>query len=124
MSWKRSRKKRLVLSLICVGVVSTTAYAYTAGTNVSTSTAGAGANTISGYAVSNLQYTLNSADATHVDSVTFTISPTNATSVSAQLASGGPWYPCTNSAGNVSCTTTSPQASATTSNQLTVVAAQ
>jgi hypothetical protein len=55
--------------------------------------------------------------------VAFTIAPTAGT-VKVQVVSGGSWYACTNTAGSVTCATTSPQATAATVNQLTVVAAQ
>ena len=63
-------------------------------------------------------------DADEPRSVAFTISPAAATTVKAQLASGGSWYSCTNTAGSVICNTTSPQATVAAATQLTVVAAQ
>jgi len=68
-------------------------------------------------------YTLNAANPQNVDQVAFTIAPTTGT-VKVQVVSGGSWYACTNTAGSVTCATTSPQATAATVNQLTVVAAQ
>jgi hypothetical protein len=44
--------------------------------------------------------------------------------VKVQLAAAGAWYSCTNTAGAVSCTTTSPQATVLSATQLTVVAVQ
>jgi hypothetical protein len=112
------------VALACAGVVSGGAYAYTAANNVPASNAGSGTGAISGYAVSSLSYTLNANDTRNVDSVSFSISPTNAQTVTAQLAASSSWYACTNSSGSVSCATTSPQATAVGSTQLTVNAAQ
>jgi hypothetical protein len=99
-------------------------YAYAASNTVPSTTAGAGSGTISGYTVSNVAYGLNATTPTNLDQVTFTIAPTTATTVKAQLASAGTWYSCTNTAGSVTCNTTSPQATVAAATQLTVVATQ
>ncbi len=104
------------------GVLALGAYAYTASNTVPASNAGTGAGTISGYTVSSISYTLNGTDPRDVDAVTFSISPTDADKVNAQLVSGGAWYSCVNTSGSVSCDTTSPQATAAAADQLTVVA--
>jgi hypothetical protein len=119
----RGRSLRLATALVVAGVVGVGAYAYTASNSVPATQAGEGATAISGYTTSAVQYTLNSSDPTKIDAVAFTISPTTGT-VKAQLVSSGSWYSCTNSSGSVSCATTSPQATVSTANQLTVVAAQ
>ncbi len=124
MSWKLSRSRRLIVALLCAGIVSGAAYSYTASNTVPATGAGFGNGTISGYTISGLGYTLNSTDPSLVDAVAFTISPTNAGSVYAQLAAGGPWYSCANVGGSVTCATTSPQGTATGSTQLTVVSVQ
>lgn len=124
MSWQRSRSKRLIVTLIVAGIVSTAAYTYTATNTVSTTHAGAGTGTISGYTVNSVDYTLDGSDPQNLDSVTVTLSPTGATHVNIQLAAGGPWYSCSLLGGQWSCNTTSPQATAVGSTQLTVVAAQ
>jgi hypothetical protein len=99
-------------------------FAYAASNTVPNTTAGAGSGTISGYTISNVAYGLNSTTPTNLDSVTFTISPATATTVKAQLASAGTWYSCSNTAGSVTCNTTSPQATVAAATQLTVVATQ
>jgi len=119
----RGRSLRLATALVVAGVIGVGTYAYTASNSVPATQAGEGATAISGYTTSGVQYTLNGTDPTKIDAVTFTISPTTGT-VKAQLVSAGSWYSCTNSSGTVSCATTSPQATVTTANQLTVVAAQ
>lgn len=105
------------------GVLALGAYAYTASNTVPASRAGTGSGAITGYTVSGITYTLDSTTPTNLNAVAFTISPTAAATVRAQLASGGAWYACVNTAGSVSCDTTSPQATVAAATQLTVVAA-
>jgi hypothetical protein len=119
----RRKRHRYLLAAAVAAVVAPAAYAFTAANTVPNSNAGSGSGTISGYTVSNVSYTLNASNPQNVDQVAFTISPTTGT-VKAQLVSGGSWYACTNTAGSVTCATTSPQATAAGVNQLTVVAAQ
>jgi len=99
-------------------------YAYAATNTVPGSTAGAGSGVISGYTVSNVAYTLNTTTPTNLDQVAFTIAPIATSTVKVQLAPAGSWYSCSNTAGSVTCNTTSPQATAAAATQLTVVAAQ
>ncbi len=99
-------------------------FAYAATNTVPGSSAGAGSGAISGYTVSSIAYTLNATTPTNLDQVAFTIAPTAATTVKAQLAAGGAWYSCANTTGSVTCNTTSPQATAAAATQLTVVASQ
>jgi len=117
-------RKRLVLVTLLALVAASATYAYAAANTVPSSSVGAGSGTISGYTVSGVSYTLNATTPTNLDSVAFTIAPTTASVVKAQLASGGTWYTCTNTAGSVTCNTTSPQATAAAATQLTVVATQ
>jgi hypothetical protein len=98
------------------------AYAYTASNTVPTTAAGLGATAISGYTVSGVGYSLNTSTPSNIDAVTFSLSPTAASTVKAQLVTGGAFYSCTNTAGSVSCATTSPQATVAAANQLTVLA--
>lgn len=53
-------------------VLAAGAYAYTAGNTVDASHAGDGAAAISGYAVTGIQYTLDAADPSVIDAVSFT----------------------------------------------------
>jgi hypothetical protein len=91
---------------------------------VPSSQAGAGSGAISGYTVTNIAYTVDSTTPTNLNQVAFTIAPTAATTLKAQLAPGGAWYSCANAAGSVTCAMTSPQATVAAATQLTVVAAQ
>ena len=124
MRSRRLRRQGLLLSAVLVVALSIGGYAFTASNTVPNASLGQGSNTISGYTVSAVAYNLNGANPSNLDSVSFTISPTTATSVKAQLASGGTWYSCTNTAGAVSCATSSPQATAALATALNVVASQ
>jgi hypothetical protein len=103
-------------------VVALGAYVYAAANTVPATAAGAGSAAISGYTVSGVSYTLNASNPANIDAIQFDISPTAAATVKTQLATGGPWYVCANTSGSVSCSTTSPQATVASANQLTVVA--
>lgn len=121
------RSKRILLGLAAVAIVATVVgagSAFTASNTVPNASVGQGSNTISGYTISGEAYTINAANPLDVDAVTFTISPSTATVVKAQIASGGAWYACINTAGSVSCTTTAPQATTLAANALNVVASQ
>ena len=117
------RRRTVVVALLALAVACGV-YAYAATNTVPNSNAGSGSGTISGYTVSSIAYTLNSTTPTNLDQVAFTIAPTTTSTVKVQLAAAGSWYSCTNTAGSVTCNTTSPQATAAGATQLTVVAAQ
>lgn len=130
MRGRRRRPKRMPQSLAFVWLLATAlgctgGWAYAAANTVaSAGAAGQGSAAINPYAVSGVAYTLDVNSPQNIDQVAFTLAPTAASSTKAQLASGGSWYGCTDSSGNVSCTTTVPQATATTANKLTIVAGQ
>ena len=83
-----------------------------------------GSSAISGYTASSVAYGLNASNPSNIDSVSFTLSPAAAATVKIQLVSGGSWYDCSNSGGSVSCGTTSPLATVSAANTLTVLAVQ
>ena len=124
MKASRTRRRALLISAVLAVVLSIGGYAFTASNTVPNASLGQGSNTISGYTVSSVAYNLNASTPSNVDSVTFTIAPTTATSVKVQLAPAGTWYSCTNTSGSVSCATTSPQATAAAATALNVVASQ
>jgi hypothetical protein len=125
MSWRRRKHRRFLAAAVAAGVLGLGAYVFTASNTVPASNAGSGANSISGYTISAVSYTLNTTNPQNVDQVAFTISPAGATTVKAQLVTGGTWYACVNSSGSVTCNTTvGTQATAATANNLTVVASQ
>ena len=112
--------RRLAVALFVALLVAMTALV-----TVPASAAGAGSGAISGYTVSNIAYGLNSTNPQNLDQVSFTIAPATAGTVKVQLASGGTWYSCTNTAGSVTCNTTvGSQATVAAATQLTVVATQ
>ena len=114
--------KSLIGTAAAVAVIAGGSYAFTASNTVPTTQAGQGTGTVSGYTVTSVAYGLNASTPTNIDTVSFTISPASATTVKAQLASGGSWYSCTNTTGSVSCATTSPQLTVATAATLNVVA--
>jgi hypothetical protein len=124
MKASRMRRRALLISAALAVVLSIGGYAFTASNTVPNASLGQGSNTISGYTVSSVAYNLNAANPANLDSVSFTIAPTTATSFKVQLAAAGTWYSCINTAGSVSCATTSPQATALIATALNVVASQ
>jgi hypothetical protein len=118
------RRRRTVIVVLLAVALGAGAFAYAATNTVPGSTAGSGSGAISGYTISSVSYTLNATTPTNLDQVAFTIAPTAASTIKAQLAAGGTWYSCTNAAGSVTCNTTSPQATVAAATQLTVVATQ
>ena len=122
MSFLRVSRTRVVVVSVAALLLSIGVYAYAASNTVPGTQAGSGSGAISGYTVSSVAYGLNATTPTNLDQVTFTLAPTAAGTVKAQLAAGGTWYTCSNTAGSVTCNTTSPQATAAAATQLTVVA--
>ncbi len=117
-----SSMRRLAAGLLiaCAVSVGGAAHAFTASNTVPNSRAGDGTSTVSGYTISGVVYNLNATTPTNVNSVSFTIAPTTATTVRAKLA--GTWYACVNVAGTVTCATTSPQATVAAIASLEIVA--
>lgn len=114
--------KSLVGMLATVAVVAGGSYAFTASNTVPATKAGQGSAAISGYTITGASYTLNPATPTNIDAINFTISPASTLAVKAQLVPGGTWYSCTNTAGSVTCATTSPQLTVAAAATLNVVA--
>ena len=116
------RRFRYIAAALAAILVAVGAYAFTASNTVPATNAGSGSNTISGYTVSNVGYTLNS-DPTKLDAVTLTLDKAAGTVKIQVDTTGGAWYACTHLTGfNWSCATTSPQATVAPADQLTVVA--
>jgi hypothetical protein len=124
---KRSRRP-VILSLLLAGAVLAVGIGAGRALTASipawgTTSAGIGAVGVSAYTVSSIAYNRNSVSPQNVDSVTFTISPTNATTIKITFA--GNTYSCSGTS-SVTCATTSPQALASTAStgNLVVVAVQ
>lgn len=113
---------RITLAIAIAIAVAIATYALTASNTVPGSNAGIGSGAVSGYTVSSISYTLNGSSPQNIDQVAFTISPSSATTVKAQVTTAGSWYSCVNASGSVTCNTTSPQATVAAADQLTVVA--
>ncbi len=114
------------LSLL-VAALAGAGFSLTASNTVPESKGGEGAGVISGYNVASVHYTLNASDPSKVDSVSFSLdsAPVAGSTIKARIdSSGTTWYTCTNVGVNVTCNTTSPQATATSANELRVVIAQ
>ncbi|HNP69997.1 MAG TPA: hypothetical protein PLO33_01890 [Kouleothrix sp.] len=122
---------RIAIALGLLVLLSATAYGFAASNTVPENGAGDGQATISGYAVTNVTYTLNATTPTNLDKVEFDVAPSAGadppTTVRVKLiSSGSTWYSCTapTTGTTWSCATTSPSVTASAVNQLQVVAAQ
>ena len=100
----RFRIFKVLVFVIISLIFTTTAYAFAATNTVPNSYAGEGAGTVSGYTVSNLQYNLNAAIPSNIDSVQFTLNAA-ATSVQVRLVTTGSYFSCTNVGLNWTCLT-------------------
>jgi hypothetical protein len=123
------RNFKVLLIALVVMIVAGSAYAFAAAnTGIPNVKAGEGVGTVSGYAISNVAYTLNTDDASKIDKVTFT-TDAEATVVKIKLVtSGSTWYSCADTAtAGLSWTcdtdaTPGPQATVATMTGLTIVA--
>ncbi len=117
-----SRAFKVLLIALVAFVFAGIATAFAAANTVPGTYAGDGSGAISGYTVSNIEYTLNNTNPADIDAVSFTLSAT-ARTVRIQLSSNGTWYSCSNTSGNNwSCTTSG--ASVLNATSLRVVAVQ
>ena len=113
--------------LVLGAALATVAYAAAAANTVPAGKVGDGANTISGFVISGVHYTLNAVDPTNIDQVDFEVdsAPPAGSTIRIQLVAGsGTWYDCINVGTSVSCGTTVPQATAVSADELRVVIAQ
>jgi hypothetical protein len=120
----RRRFFSLGLVLIAILAGAMLGRAATAANTVPAGRVGQGSQATSAYTISAVGYTLDPSNPRNVSQVAFTVSPSTARIVKARLNNAGSWYSCTNSAGSVTCATTSPAIGATSANNLTVVATQ
>jgi hypothetical protein len=120
--------KRLlaVAALITVGALGFTAYAFTASNTMpATTAAGSGSMAVSGYTITNIDYTLNNANPNNIDQVEFDMNPNTAADATLRLNAGG-WtaYACTVAAGHATCdTTVGTQATVAPTTNLEIIAA-
>ncbi len=125
--------RSLLAVFAAVVVVGTASYGFLAAANgLPTGThAGAATVPVGGYTVSNLSYTYDSSNPDDITKVEFTLDDAAAV-VHLQLAAGGSWYACSENAGLTAsataphtvwdCDTTSPQATVTSQDEVSVVA--
>jgi hypothetical protein len=117
---------RYLPALMLILILVASAFAFAAANVVPESGAGDGSGTISGYTVSNIDYTLN-ADPTLVDTVEFDIAPTagaNTPRVVTIQLNGGSWYSCTVAAGHATCDVSAGSVTVLSATNLRVVAAE
>ena len=103
--------RRLIL-LGVFGLLAVLTYGFAANNTVPASNAGDGSNAISGYAVSNVHYSLNSGNPSVLTNITFTVTPGLAAGGATRISldSGSTWLTCTSSGpgptSNITCSTT------------------
>lgn len=109
MFFRRFLNYRTATVILLALIISAVAYGFAAGNTVPESGAGDGSGTISGYDITNIQYSLLGSDPTKVASVSFDVSPTAgasaATVVEITIDGGTSWVSCTG-AGSWTCTFT------------------
>ena len=111
---------------VTVITLAAVSYAFAAANTVPASKAGDGAGTITGYTVTNVQYTLNGTNPQNLDQVDFDVDstpPAGSTMKIKLVAAGSTWYTCTNVTTALTCVTTAPQATVVASDELRVVIA-
>ncbi len=100
------KSARLLLVTMLIALVGAATYAFTASNTVGDSSAGSGTGDVSGYAVSNLSYTINPLDATTLSSVAFDLAPLSGSSSAnaAKVKLGATTYDCVVAVGGGSAT--------------------
>lgn len=91
---KQSRVKRFIGITAVAGVMALAGTAYTnANTFATEPKAGSGAQSISGYEVSDVHYDLNATDPQNIDSIDFTLDgqPASTATIQYRLADGSAW---------------------------------
>jgi hypothetical protein len=122
MFYKRAFKVLLVS--IVVFTISTVAYAFAAANTVDVSKAGDGDGAISGYDVTDIEYTLDASDPSMIGSVDFTTDAV-AGEASVSFDDGTSWFDCDTVGGtDWSCDLTSGAVNVLLAVELRVVAAQ
>jgi hypothetical protein len=94
---RRNKKRSVVLTLLLTLLLALAAYAYTASNTVPATHAGDGHEAISGYTVSNVNYTVDSAG--NITDVAFDLDAA-ASNASVSVHAGDPLTTCTNPSGN------------------------
>lgn len=115
------RPSKLFVVLLVL-IFATAAFAFAATNTVPGTYAGEGAEVISGYEVLTVDYNLNVANPSNIDSVDLTLDAA-ASDVKISVVSGGAVYDCSGAGTNWTCdTTVGTQATVSAANQLRVIA--
>lgn len=117
---------KAALAVLAAGIISASASASAASNTVPKTKNGDGNDSVSGYVVSNVHYTLNASNPGNVDAISFSLdsAPVAGSTIRAKLSgSGTTWYSCTASGTTATCATTSPQALAASIDDVRVVVA-
>jgi hypothetical protein len=121
---RRHKPARLFVAAMFLVVLGIVTYAFTAANTVPATKAGDGSGAITGYVITNVSYTLNGTDPSMIDAVTFDLDsvPPPGSTIKIQLDSvAADWYDCTNSGVNITCDTTTPQATVLPADALRVL---
>jgi hypothetical protein len=89
-----SRAFKVLLIALVVFAFASVATAFAAANTVPAHVAGEGDNAVTGYTVTNLAYTLNYADPSTIETLTFTIAPATADEIQVSFDEGATWFPC------------------------------
>ncbi len=120
-----TRPRTIVALAALMAILAAGAYAFTAANTVPGSNAGSGSGAVSGYTATNISYALTAADPSTIDTLTFTIAPTTASTVKVKAGTTASWKTCTNSSGTITCDYSSaPISVGAVLDQITVVAVQ
>ena len=121
---RRRRRRRMIIVLFVAALLALATFAFTAANTVPPSKAGDGAGTITGYTVSNVEYTLDAADPANIESVSFTLDDVAGT-VKAKLVQASTTYTdCTNTGGNDWSCDVEPDPTVLSVDELRVIATQ
>ena len=98
-------RPRTFTMIILVLILAAAIYGFAAANTMpGTTYAGYGEDLIDGYAITNVQYQLQSSNPRNIDQVTFNIAPTGVSSVYVSLETLGTWHSCSEApAGTVTC---------------------
>jgi hypothetical protein len=114
----------MIIVLVAAAALALATYAFTAANTVPASKAGDGAGAITGYTVSNIEYQLDGADPSLVESVSFDLDDTAGT-VKAKLVNATLTFTdCTNAGGNSWLCNIEPDPTVLSVDELRVIATQ
>ena len=119
---RRRRRRRTILVLLAAAALSLFTFAFTAANIVPGSKAGDGAGAITGYTVTNVQYTLDATNPGNIESVAFTLDAVAGTVKAKLIAASGTYTDCTNTGGNNWSCNIEPDPTVLSADELRVIA--